>query len=136
MISLSERRDRRAGMWYLSSSILLLILASLVCHLVSRGGLKLWSCALFEMTGMYCLTCGATRAAASMWQFKILESLWYNPLPVIFVTCMCIVILFEIIGLIRKKRIQIEWVPWISAGTVVILFIFCMLRNLGIIGPI
>lgn len=117
------------------TSAVLLGLGSAALALRLTGRL-LWPCMVFEVTGIYCLTCGATRAAIALSRLDILGSLFLNPLPVLIMIFLFAVLTHQIICIVRKKRRE---VPWMPATVILILAIeiaFCLLRNFGVIAPI
>ena len=117
------------------ASAVLLGLGGAALVLGRTGGL-LWPCAMFELTGVYCLTCGATRAAVALSRLEIAASLFYNPFPILLTLFLLAVIAHQIICIARKKRREVHWMP---AAVIIVLAIeipFCLLRNFGVIAPI
>ena len=125
--------ERSAGIRTICICILILVMAALLSLLVHYEVIHLWPCSMYELTGIYCLTCGATRAASSLWRLRVLESLRYNPLPVLLILTLVGIICFEMVGFIRKKRVPVEWIPIAVTSNVVLLFIYCIMRNFGIL---
>jgi len=126
----------RDSVLYLTSSAAFLLAAGAGGALLKDGIVKLWPCALYRLTGFYCLTCGATRAADALMHLHVAQSLFYNPLPVLSVLAALTVMCAEGTGLVRRRRIGVEWLPWSVTTVVVILFLFCLARNFGLIGKI
>jgi len=126
-------RDRRVSVGYLVACAALITLATTLVFLIQRGILPMWPCALHELTGLYCLTCGATRAAVALWHLRLMESLLFNPLPILLALSMLVVIGFESAALIGGRRIRVDWIPWTALMHVCVLFIFFVLRNTGVL---
>ena len=66
--------------------------------------MPLYYCTILKHTGMYCPACGSTRAVQSLYQLKILKSIYYNPFIIYIYIILIWYITTEAIALIRKKE--------------------------------
>ncbi len=96
-------------------------------------GLRFHECAVHRLCGLYCLTCGATRAARVLLQGRVLLSVLLNPLPVMLGIFMLTVLGFESAGVIAKRRFRFRWLTTAIYIMLGVLVVFCVLRNFGII---
>ena len=85
-------------------------------------------CALNTLTGLHCLSCGATRATLALVRGDLLTALYYNPLYFAFLCWLGYLYARLLISLIRrpyqKYSLHIT-LPWgIAAIAAVLLFFF------------
>lgn len=59
---------------------LLLLAAGLAFALLQKRGFAFPGCPIKEITGLFCVACGGSRAFLCLLQGRILTSLWYHPL--------------------------------------------------------
>ncbi|MEG1267930.1 MAG: DUF2752 domain-containing protein [Oscillospiraceae bacterium] len=96
-------------------------------------GLKFSPCMFNRITGMYCLTCGSTRAVYELLHFHILRSLLLNPVPIMLGLFMLSVVGFETAGVIKRCRYPFRWALPCIVAIVTVAAIYCVLRNIGIV---
>lgn len=92
-----------------------------------------WPCGFHLITGYYCLSCGATRAALALLQLDFARSVLLNPLPVMLAAFMAVLLGFETAGIIKNRFYPFRWLPHVVIGMLVVLVAFCLLRNFGLL---
>ena len=98
-------------------------------------GIKLPPCFFHYVTGFYCFTCGATRAANALVHFDFIRSVMLNPVPLLVALFLLVVILFETVGTIKKSQKRFGLGVHFLVAILAVAFVFCLLRNFGIISP-
>jgi hypothetical protein len=68
-------------------------------------------CIFHELTGIPCLTCGATRSAVSLSGFDLISSLMYNPLVPLFFIGVMALSLTAFAGVVFNKSLKLELTP-------------------------
>ena len=126
-------RDVAISIKYLSITAAVFFLGAGAAFTFRFLGIKSLPCGFYDTTGLYCLTCGATRATLALTRFEIVRSVLFNPLPVMIVIYLLVVMIFEIVCIIRKKRVVVQWLPWNVISMLFVLIVFFILRNTGII---
>ena len=126
-------RDTQISIRYLIITAAALLSGAVAAFVIKTLGVGFPPCAFHKVTGLYCLTCGSTRAALAMTEFNIVRSVLFNPFPVMLTIYLLTVIFFEIICIIRKKRVAVKWLPWTVIIMLSVLIPFFLLRNFGII---
>lgn len=106
-------------------------LAALAVTLWLESGFRFMPCMFYKVTGLYCLTCGATRAAYELVHLKLAESLRLNPVPVMLAVWMAYVMLCELIGLLRGARVRARGGFLYLIAVLAVAAIYCVLRNTG-----
>lgn len=97
------------------------------------SGLPWGRCIFRELTGLCCITCGATRAAHSLALGHLRASLLLNPVSPLLAAWLCGEILRDIIALCRKRARKFSAADFIApAAILVVSVIYCVLRNIGI----
>jgi len=129
----NQKRDVAISVKYLIIVSSILLAGVIGAFALKLTGLEFLPCGFYEITGWYCLTCGVTRATLALTQFKILRSILFNPFPMMIVTYLLTVIVFEVVCIIRKKRVVVQWLPWTVIVMLFILTAFFFLRNTGVI---
>ncbi len=66
-------------------------------------------CVFHKVTGMPCLTCGATRSIVALSQFDFVSSFILNPLTPIFVIALAVFSSISLFGYIFKKSVVLEF---------------------------
>ena len=106
--------------------------AFLTARLVGDGVLHLHGCAFYELTGLCCLTCGATRAAAALARFQLRRSFLLNPVPVFLALFALTVLGHELVCILRKRHRPYKGWVWVIVGIVIAAAIYMLLRWAGI----
>ncbi len=94
----------------------------------------LWRCGFKQLTGFNCLACGTTHAVGALVRFHFLESIRYNPLPVLVAILLLILMIHAILNVFLRKedrRFRGFWI-WFYLS-LAILIVYCILRNLAFI---
>ena len=65
-------------------------------------------CLFHRITGLPCLTCGATRSVVSLSGFKIASSFIYNPFMAIFLAAILLFSTVKAAGFLFKREIILE----------------------------
>ncbi len=94
--------------------------------------LHFWTCQFHAVTGFYCLSCGATRAAIALSRLDFIGSLRLNPLPVMLAALMLGLIGFELYNIFTKKKRAFRWFPHTVIVMLAVLLIYAILRNIGL----
>lgn len=98
-----------------------------------RLGLRFPPCKFNQLTGLYCLTCGATRASAELLHGHLVRSVLLNPVPILAGLFLVQVTVFEFVCWFRKRDRRFRWgLHWIVAIAAVAL-LYCLLRNFGFV---
>ena len=126
-------KDRKKSIRILAIHVAVLGVLGGAALIIDKSGMMIWECGFHKLAGLYCLTCGATRAAAALGRLDIIGSIMYNPLPLILVCFLLIVIGYQLVCIIRGKRGKVEWLPWSVLIILGIQVVFCLLRNFGVI---
>lgn len=100
--------------------------------LVRAGVLRLWPCSFYEMTGLCCLTCGATRAAAALASFQLRRSFLLNPIPLLTAAFYLSVLVHELRCILTKRHRPYKGWVWVVVSIVVVAAVYMQLRNLGL----
>jgi len=93
---------------------------------------SLWPCAFRELTGLYCPACGSTRAVGALMRFSVMESLRYNPVPVLaaallfFIWCRALV---NVAVFRRERSYRFFFAPFY--GILAVSLVLCVARNLA-----
>ncbi len=106
-----------------------------VAYLLSKLGFRFPPCPFNLITGGFCLTCGATRAAYALLNFDFLYSLALNPVPLMLALFMLAVALHELINAVNKKNKPFGHFLLCSLVIIAVAVVFCLLRNIGVIPP-
>lgn len=86
----------------------------------------------YRVTGLYCLTCGATRAAYELAHLRALNSLLLNPVPVMLALWLLYAMICELIGATGGKKVRVRGGFWYLIAVLVVAAVYCVLRNIGI----
>lgn len=95
-------------------------------------GAKFPPCAFHRITGLECLTCGATRAVGALLNGELLLSLQLNPIPILIALFLAVVILHELRCLLRGEDKPFRYGLHCTAAIVFIALVYCILRNIGL----
>ncbi|MEA4911116.1 MAG: DUF2752 domain-containing protein [Oscillospiraceae bacterium] len=109
---------------------------ALAALLFFKTGLRFWPCALHRLTGLYCLTCGATRAVGALLSLDLALSAALNPVPLLLVGFWLLVVLFEAAQALRGRDRPFRWLVPCVVFILVCAGIFCVLRNVGVLPPL
>ena len=82
-------------------------------------------CIIFELTGLYCPGCGATRAIFSLSKLQPYQAFRYNPLIVILIPFAILYLVYKYILKGEKKTPN-----WIWCILLIITILFGVLRNI------
>ena len=126
-------KDRKKSIRIIIIHVAVLGIAGIAALFMDVSGMMIWECGIHKISGIYCLTCGATRAAVALSRFDIISSVLYNPLPLILVCFLLVVIGYQLVCIIRNRRGRVEWLPWSVIIILGIQVVFCLLRNFGVI---
>ena len=126
-------KDRKKSIRILFIHVAILGIAGIAALFMDASGMMTWECGIHKIAGIYCLTCGATRAAVALGRFDIIGSVLFNPLPLILVCFLLVVIGYQLVCIIRNRRGRVEWLPWSVIIILGIQVVFCLLRNFGVI---
>ena len=85
-------------------------------------------CIIYRYFGVFCPACGGTRAIISLFNLKIKESIFYNPVVIYSLTVSTIYLLVETVNRIFNKNINISWNIFIFFG-LILLTVNCILQN-------
>ena len=126
---LSRDKNYRTAFWL---AVLLPIgsaaAAAVVGHNSGYFAHLLPPCALNTLTGLRCLSCGATRATLALVRGDLFTAIYYNPLYFAFLCWLGYLYARLVISLVRrpyKKYSLCVTLPWgIAAIAVVLLFFF------------
>lgn len=108
------------------------VLAAAAGRLWFRLGLHFPPCMFNRLTGLCCLTCGATRAVDALLHGQLLRSFLLNPTPVLLCLFLAWVLGFELVGFLRGKAVRFRWGLHALVGIVAVAAVYCVLRNLGL----
>ena len=90
-------------------------------------------CFTYRVTGIYCLTCGATRATGELAHLRLVKSFMLNPIPLLVSIFLLTLFVHYVVGFIREEdrpyRFYYVWIYTILTAAIV----FCVLRNVGIL---
>lgn len=70
---------KRITIWVLINLLLIALAATYMFIILINRQLGLSQCGFNKLTGLYCLSCGGTRAVESLMQFRIADAFRYNP---------------------------------------------------------
>ena len=110
---------------------------SIVCIILLILILNLFNiriCFIYNLFHIPCPGCGATRASIELLKGNVVEAIKYNPLPLVITIILIIILLWNIIDYIRKKKtfkIYIEKYKKIIIALSVILTIIIWIINLN-----
>ncbi|MEE9555290.1 MAG: DUF2752 domain-containing protein [candidate division Zixibacteria bacterium] len=74
------------------------------------------ACVFHGITGIPCLTCGATRSVVSLSTFDLTSSFLLNPLLVIFIIGIIIFSSLHLAGFVFKRKLNLELTPQEKKG--------------------
>ena len=131
-ISESARRDRRRSLTLLLIHLAACGSAALGVTLLFNLHLRLPDCMFYRVTGLYCLTCGATRAAYELAHLRVVNSLLLNPVSAMLAAWLLYAMICELIGAIRGERIRVRGGFWYLIAVLIAAAVYCVLRNVGI----
>ncbi|MDO4566309.1 MAG: DUF2752 domain-containing protein [Oscillospiraceae bacterium] len=107
--------------------------AALFAVLWFDSGLRFPTCAVNRFTGLYCLTCGATRAAYELAHLRLLRSALLNPVPLLAALMTAYTLACEAAGVFLGRRIRVRgWFGFLMA-TLAVAAVYCVLRNFGLV---
>ena len=87
-------------------------------------------CMLNAVFGLYCPGCGGSRAVKSLFQGKILTSLYYHPVVLYTVVIYAVFMISHILRYITKGRIKgIRFHSWFLYVALIIIAVNCILKN-------
>ncbi|MCL2538863.1 MAG: DUF2752 domain-containing protein [Oscillospiraceae bacterium] len=95
---------------------------------------SLWPCWFRAVTGFYCPACGSTRAVRAMINFSFVESLRFNPFPLLASALLLAVWTHSFCNVMFKRRdrtFRLFFIPFYAILAVGLGF--CVLRNLAIL---
>jgi len=128
----SDKHYRNAFM--LAVAVPLSISAAAACILIWYDTLVplFPACHIKRLTGLNCLSCGATRSTLALIRLDIATAFWYNPLYVIFLCWLAYLYARVVISLIvrpyRRYALTVDWKRAVAAMIVAI--VFTVIRNL------
>ncbi len=96
-----------------------------------RLGLRFPPCRVYQLTGLCCLTCGATRAVAELLRGHLLHSLLLNPVPILVGLFVGAVLVFELVQAFGRRDRRFRWGLHCVVAIVAVALIYCILRNFG-----
>ena len=103
------------------------------------GNLNDWARALLHQleeavfpSGIYCVSCGATRATFALLRGDLLTAIWYNPLYIAFLICLSYLYVRLVISLLarpyRRFVIHLDWKRAVIISAIVV--VFTVIRNM------
>ena len=128
----SDKHYRNA--FLLAVAVPLAISAAAACILIWYDTLVplFPACHIKRLTGLNCLSCGATRSTLALIRGDILIAIWYNPLYVVFLCWLVYLYVRVVISLIvrpyHRYVLIVDWNRAILA--LIIVIIFTIVRNL------
>ncbi len=90
--------------------------------------IKIPECPFFKYLGIFCPSCGGTRAVQSLLKFDIYHSLLYNPIVCYIFIFSSLFLILETINYIFKKDIRLPYKYIIYIG-IIILILNCIIKN-------
>lgn len=125
-------RDKSRSLTLLLTHLAVCGLSALGVTLLFNTPLRLPGCMFYRVTGLYCLTCGATRAAYELAHLRALNSLLLNPVPIMLALWLLYAMVCELIGALRGKRMRVYGGFWYLMAVLAVAAVYCVLRNVGI----
>lgn len=82
--------------------------------LVESDALPLNRCTFKTMFGIPCMGCGATRATLNLLHGDWWEAIYFNPMIIIFYSCMILWGVVSLWSFVRGKEVHMAMVSWLA----------------------
>ncbi len=89
------------------------------------------TCTIKVLTGLNCLSCGATRATYALLRGDIITAIYYNPFYILCLGWLCYLYARLIISLVKKPYVKycLTLKPWHGFVVIAIALVFLVVRN-------
>jgi len=107
-----------------------IIVASFIYYILSCHGISL-PCVFFEITGLYCPGCGATRMCKNLLRLDIYKAFRSNQVSFFIIPMLAVIFARQLYCYIKYGKTKNErWITVVCTIAIVALLIFGIIRNI------
>lgn len=125
-MDLLKRKDYLYFSVFITYIILMFVIV--IYNIFLKNYISIPECLIYKYSGFFCPACGGTRAIISLFNFKIRESISYNPIVLYSLTVSTIYLLVETVNKVLNKKLKFNWNIFIAFGFI-LLIVNCILQN-------